>query len=510
MDPGANLHTDDIELYSTRFGDDLDDRELTLNVVFWQRGEREVETPNGTKTVPAAVNQSVRTYSVSLSPGYDVANISLPSHYDKSWELTMWLTSDGERISGAQWRANHQTVASAAPVSINSFGDLAFWLGENVMLIAIPGLLISAGGTRKLVEWAGDGPNKGVVWWAIVTGVIIAGVVSFAWFRTAQLFYRLPQVFGALIVFIGAVAMLETMGPPNRKAQFVRDELREIDSPIGENLMGLVKKDEKRIKTVKRDDGKIGLIKPGILPFLARVFAEPATLTESDLKTEVEFETGQTDKQYVAKPDADQPVEWRAAHWEFDPEFLREKTDETSEGITGLLERINFTLIAVTVIAGVIGHFAGQYLFNGAPILTAAGFIGGFVAASFRARPGQADFDAAPIHYKNARATIAAKGAKFSEGETIEELQLIAHEAQSSTAMDALEYVKARDETMSREITTEELGFDPAKIGLEADGADTNGHKDDNGDESAAAGSRSDLGFQGIIDPENDPEEDER
>ncbi|MFC6975682.1 PKD domain-containing protein [Halomicroarcula sp. GCM10025709] len=412
LEPGTTLHTDDIQLYSTRFGRSIEDRDVQLHVVFWEPTQQTVETENGTRTVTVAGNQSERVYDVSLGTGYSTANVTFPSHFDQKFQATMWLSDGGQPIDGARWRFGHQSSQSAAGTTVNSQGDLWVWAAQNILIIAIPGLLGGTVGARAIIERTARGPDKGAMWWGLIVGIGAFVLGTMAYFQTAQIITRLPQVFGAFIAAVGFIAMLESMGPRKRTDEFVRDELGDTVDTMGENVRNHLYRDKARIQTVRRDDGRLGLIKSGIRPFLARLFADPATIDDADLKTDIEVRDGPDDHVFLTDPDADDPLVWTPAHWTFEPELLRDDVvfDDEVGQVERILTKLNVRLLAVTAIGGVAGFVTGGWLFGSG---TAAALVGagvGFVAIAATANDGHAQFQPAPIHYRPARATLSKLG----------------------------------------------------------------------------------------------------
>jgi len=259
LSPGTTLHTDDIQLYSTRFGRGVDPSDFTLHVVFWQKQTRQKENGTRRDVETVAAKQTERTYSVTMGTGYDTANVTFPNHFDQTWRATMWMSKDGEPLEGVRWTLNHQTVASAENRNIDDAGEQWLWALQNIFIIAVPGLLMSSVSVRRIIQKTGYGPDKGPMWWGMVVIALAIGLGSVAFFRTAQTVAHIPQLFGAAIVVIGFIAMLETYGREKRTDEFVRDELEDAKSPLGEGIKNALYRDKARVNTVRRDDGRSSL-----------------------------------------------------------------------------------------------------------------------------------------------------------------------------------------------------------------------------------------------------------
>lgn len=455
LSPGSTIHTDDIQLYSTRFGPSLSTGEYELQVVFWQPATGE----NGTQYADA---QRKRSYRVTLSPGYDRTNVTLPSQYDTAWKTTMWLTKDGVPVDGARWVFTHQTVSSERSLSITSFGDLWEWLWENIFMFALPGILLTSLTARGAVRRAGKGPQASVVFYAtifIVAGAVIATV---GYFHAALLAYRVPQLFGILLAFMVGVLFLEMTGPTLRRVEFIRDELEHAESPLSDKLMDVVKGYKRVVYMVRREDNTFGLIKKGWRPFTARLFAEPARLTTEDLTTYREWDSGPHFRTFFTDPKADHDgsLKWVRAHWQFNPSLFRPPTAADSDSLTGLLGRFRALMVIVPLGLGAAAYYAGMYVWSIGWPVAAVGAALGFIAVAFQAQDGHVEFDAAAEHYMAARKTIAAYGASYEVASTLEDAIEEAQRARVRAAKRAKAIEEHKDTTISREVAEEELGID--------------------------------------------------
>ncbi|WP_254841133.1 PKD domain-containing protein [Natronomonas marina] len=462
LEQGTEINTDQLQVYSTRFGD-IEPQNFSLTVVTWQQATRQVETDDGTTTETYAADQSVSTYTVRMGTGYDATPLDLPSNYNESRQVTMWLSVDGERIEGARWRFSHHTSPISQTVPINNFGDLLWWLFKNVGLIAAPGLLGAAVAAKGTIRQTGLGPEKGAMWWAIVGTIAAFGIAAFGYFYTAVLLRRVPQLFGLALVAIAFVAMLEMMGREARTDEFVRDELGDANTAFGGDVRSHIEREKARVRTVKREDG-LGLIKRGIRPFLARLFADPAVVDTSDLKTDIKLTKGPDDATYIADPASDEPLTWKPARWEFDPRLLL-PASEGSGRVGGALERINLRLIGGTAAGAALAGLAFGFVFSAATVGAVLGALVGFAAVAFRAVDGEAEFKPAPVHYRPARASIAALQISYEEATNLQDAleKLWAERARTMEEARALQ--AAEDKSVTEEMAKAETGIDPGQLG---------------------------------------------
>jgi hypothetical protein len=140
LEPDARITSDELQLYSTRFGERIGSKGYTLRIVFYHEATK---TVNGTSTSYAA-DQAVVERSVTLGTGYSTTNVSLPSHYDSEWEATAWLVNPetDEPIPGARWRFRHATVPTSQSIALDSQGDLLWWGAKNFLGVFLIGAIV--------------------------------------------------------------------------------------------------------------------------------------------------------------------------------------------------------------------------------------------------------------------------------------------------------------------------------------------------------------------------------
>jgi PKD repeat protein len=463
LEPGATINRDELEVYGTRFGQGIGPGEYTIRVVFWQPDTRTVDTDDGgSRQEDYAADQEQYSYDITLAQGYDTAAIELPSHYNESVEATMWLEQDGDHVAGARWRFTHYSSQAGQSVPINSRGDLWWWLFSNVMVIAVPGLLAAAVVAKTVIRHTGLGPEKGPVWWAAVATAAAFAVAAFGYFYTAQLFARIPQLFGVAIVVVAFTAMLETMGPDARTDEFVRDELGDASDAYGSGVRSQLYRDKTRVRTVRRDDG-LGLIKPGIRPFLARLFADPAVIDRTQLKTEVAVRHGPDDHEYLADPESEEPLAWTPAQWTFLPDT---DGDQTGSGpAAAVVEQVNLTLVAAVAVGAAVGALFTGFVFTAPVVGALAGGVVGFAVAGFQAVDGEAAFRPAPLHLREARASIAALQLSYDYAKNLDDALKQAHRERARTAKEAKQLQQQKDQTISEVMAEEETGVALSGLG---------------------------------------------
>lgn len=459
LEPGTTLNTDDVTLYSTRFGDDIEPRDLTLHVVYYTPGVREVASGNGStvaRDVP--VNVTHQRVDVTLGTGYSSANVSLRSHFGEPVDMTMWLsTPGGQAIDGARWAGlQHRSDPAAQSTNIQDKGDLWEYVLFNAFGVGALALLGAFGLGNHVLKRIGRGPNLGLAAYAVV-GIIATVAIGTAGYLAANtVLANIPIVWGALLGLIGFVGYLEVGGPPGRRFLFEQDELTDATSPSGDDVQDSVKQFIDSVNGIRREDGTIGLPANGIRPAIARYFAEPATLEEIDLTTRVNVD-GDFDEKFIADPDAGDVLVHTPARLVFDPTLIEDRNPNLRDQQRGVFERINWTFIVGSLGAVVGGWFVGQQVFQ-MPVL---GLVPGVLVAlalAHEARDGTARFEPAPVHMRSAKATVLGLGREYDDAKTYEEAERERFRAEATTATDLRRREKERAKVTSQRIAEESVG----------------------------------------------------
>jgi hypothetical protein len=448
--PGSTVQTNELTLYSTRFGSSIEPKEYELVVVYWQSDRRQVSDGNTTTMEEVADNQTVERHSITLNKHYDKANVSLRSHYDQSVEVSMWLVDPetDEPVDGAKWRFTHESIPTTQQVDIDTRGDALWWLGTNVLLIAIPGMLGSAGGAKRVLNQTARGPMLGWFTWLLGLGLLTLFLLAGLFVTTATVFARLPQLIGVLLAAIVFVAVLESAGT-GRKVIFEKPILTDASSPAGEDVKDARYEEQAVRSVVRMEDGTHAIVRKGIRPFLARWWASPAKIDFEDLKTQIELR-GPFERKYIADPDSEDVLEHTPARLAWAPPIRDEDAD-------GFLESINWRFLVTAALSLGIGWKLGAVLVG----VPAVGLLAGAVPVllmCIEARDGEAEFVPAPIHQTAARATMAYEQSQYAEGRTLEDMEDIAWRERSRTALDARAVQSHLDRTVTEEMNERELG----------------------------------------------------
>ncbi|MHB9286780.1 hypothetical protein ACKVMT_07040 [Halobacteriales archaeon Cl-PHB] len=498
LEPGTTLHSDTITLRTVRLAPSEQlDRDLTVTIVAWEKGEREVVRNNQTVTRPAAINQTVRQQSVTLGRGYDEATIRLPSNYDETKTVTMWI----EEYPDARWKFQHRSVPSTQKVDIDTAGEAWNYTATNAVLPGALGILLGLIGARSTLKHTTSGPRWGLGIWAILSGILLFSVLSAAYFQVAVVLTYFPWLLGGVLAVLAYGGGLWMAGSPS-KVGFYRVELFDarlgpgdrgadvVDvpgdaEPVADGGVLAVNGDEEtaeeatssdkgpgsglsEIKEVRyvdleelpameRPDGKIGVPKRGLRPFLARLFADAATLDKSDLTTKIAVDEGRLDEIVMVDPESDEPVIHNPAHLERRWPVLH-SLDEDADIITKFGKLAGMLLLVVGV--PLAGWTVGGQL--GVPVLGA--FLGVLPAlvAGHEAKDGSVEYEPASQHFRRAQATLIDLQREQADGKTLEDFRQMAWSERARTAQEAQEIAEDHDRTLTEQLLSQHSGFNLA------------------------------------------------
>lgn len=513
LQPGTTVNTNQIQLYSTIFGEGTGSYELVI--VYWQPGQREI----GNQTVDVAASQQVQRVSVDIASGYQTRDINLRPHYGKEWQATAWLEQNGERVEGAQWRFRHASIRSSQAVDISTQSDAWGFAARTVILPGIAAIVLGLTASKLVLRKTGRGPGIGMAAWGFMG--LIGGIIAMTalWYEIAEVVAKLDILLGlsmGLVAFGGGLRMHEEP----EKIRFLRKELTEATSLRGNSKRQAAREhngdgdvatdggepdadgqdvveipedsyqdelyeDEETLATLRRGGERV-VVASGIRPFLGRLFGEPAVLNLSDLRTRVRVKSGNVAEKIFTSPDADEAVEHKPAtatrEW---PVWRRVKDAELTTA-----ERILFGALTVTVLAlPVIGWFVADSMAN-VPLVGAVAGLVILGIESHTVEDGFINVEPAPRHFISADASLTILQDEFGDAKTLEEFERIAWEERSNTAIDAREIETRRDKTVIRRIAESELGIDMGVIDEPTDkvgGPDASMADDDRGEESSEA-----------------------
>lgn len=446
----TQVEKNEVSIKTIRLGNP--DEELDIHVVTWNRGHRVTEREDGSTTrEPVARNVSERVVSVRLSEGYDNATIPLPSSFDSSQRVTMWVE---EYPNQARWTFSHRSVATSKPISIDSWGDFLNALFMRIGIIALPAMLLGGGLAKRHQQRAIVGPQWGLAKWGAVIAIPIALFASVFAFQGAVIATRIPQAIGALFAPVAYALVLEGADPELERFLFRRQDLENATSPRGDNTHDSRFVDHISKKGLHRAaDEELLIVSPGIIPYLARLWGRKATLDISEIET---HKRGKHSP-YTLEIELDPSEALDEALIHEPPQLERkELTERIDIGETELtVPTLAIALPAVILIAG--GWF-GLKTTLGIPMVGA--MIGGLATLPFiyTVNNGGAHSKPAPYHFTQAEASLAFETERYADAQTVEQYRDVAWSERMKTPLDALDAADAFDDNSARELSSRIIG----------------------------------------------------
>lgn len=503
MEPSTTLNGDELEVYSTIFGDAAG--EYTFTVVFWQQRE---ETLNDT-VVTYAANQQVQRITVDLDDGYATADVRLKSHFDESWQATAWLEQGGQPVEGAKWRFKHASLPASQQVQIDTQADAWWYAVRTAILPGIAGIILGLTGAQMTLRRTGDGPGYGLGLWAIVGGIALLGALGGLYYEVAAVIANFEVLMGLSLGVVAYGGGLR-MSPPHEIIRFARKELRDARSlrdsgrseasdgdPVtdggsasgGSDVVEIpadgykdeLYEDEQSLSTVRTPDGTRFVTKTGIGAFFARLFANAATLELGALQTRVRVRDGDAAEKVFLDPESDGLTHKAASLVRRMPVWHRlpdPDADETGDddGLDTVTKALYGALTLGALALPAIGWHVGATTIN-APMSGAA--LGTLLLAveGYGAKDGSLDFEPAPRHFVSADASLTVLQNEYADAKTLEDYEEIAWQERSRTALEARDVESRRDKSIVQRMNESALGMD---LGiLDDDGLDESEREED-------------------------------
>ncbi|SFR31164.1 hypothetical protein SAMN04487937_1005 [Halorubrum sodomense] len=495
LTPSTRVSTNTLTFETSAYVDAVGEYEVVL--VYWN--EATTTGPSGRQRTYAA-NQEIQRVNINVQKGRDASQIALHPHFDETKQVTMWLERDGELVEGARWRFEHQSnpLAQSPAFSVDSEGDLFRWAGVIILLPALISLFVSRQVADHVFNRIVIGAQKSLGFWVILSGVIFIGTAGFATFATAAVLSNAPFVVGLVVGLIGLILMLGLRDADAEKAGFFKRRLDDdAITPTGDEAASsrLV---PNRIKTVVSRGGTLYAPAKGILPMIARYWADPAAVPRSDLTTVDEGDAdSDLDRMYEVDPTSDEVLTHSPATLSFAPSLTvdvdESELTEPPEGdgigalpgaieasLSNLSKRLNWSFLAVAVGGGVMGYLGGMAIFGaqlvGVAIAAVPLLIAGTVAVD-----GHMAVEPAPYHYSDVRATVATERQEYVARRTFEDL----HKQIQDMDWQALDRAQSTVQTLRKEMAEkmdDMFGTDMADDVDASSGSDS-----DDGDGDSAA-----------------------
>ena len=303
VSPRTTVQRDTVYLGSYR-GWTAESLDLDVKIVTWERGTRVVNDSGVKRTETVPKNVSVHERSVTLpGGGYDRTEVQLPTFYDSTKRVTMWI--EGKRES-TQWTFRLKTSKATESVPVGTIGGVIKWSLFNVFLWT----LVVAGGLvvldARVMREVGRGPQWGALEYGFLgfAGLFLGGFVFYT--GIMDTIARRPQLLGVIGgLFIGGI-MLHVLSDPGERALFLqpRGETTEV-RPDGSGTWWWAN----RVHTVveREKDGKKVVPRAGWLPFLARAwpFVDATPVLEFDASDARKLEAPPSEFETPDEDDAD-------------------------------------------------------------------------------------------------------------------------------------------------------------------------------------------------------------
>lgn len=420
-----------------------EDRETTVHVVYWQKGQKTVERGNSTTTVPVARNVTEVEHEVDLERGRPTAKIPLKNHREPT-RVTMWV----EGSEWARWTFAHHSIATTQNIAISSQGDYLTRVILDFLLWIVVGGFAVGYASKRALDRAGIGPQYGYGPWVIGLSVVTA-LGSLLFYRSiSELVVNAQYVLAAYVVAIIGIVMLETYTTGDRQALFLRPTLEYAESPTGDDAHDIVDAEVREERIVRSPDGDVSVVTPGVRPFLARVFGRSARLQNVEqLRTRVPLVGSSWDELFIVDPEADDLLKYVKEGWELSPPPL-DREHGPAYGLVGVAllvagGAINWGLASPSLVVGAVG--VGLLLWLLEPV------------------DGIAGVEPAPMHLRTAMGTMINFSEDLDDAKRFDEVkdQLDRERVQKQRAIDR--EVANHDQTLVEEMLDPE-GAVPATV----------------------------------------------
>jgi hypothetical protein len=396
-----------------------------------------------------AENVTHVTHEVTFERGRPTVRIPLQQH-DSPVQTTMWI----EDKEFARWTFSHHSVATTQAVNIDSAGDYLTSVITDFLIWIVSGGFLAGVMVKRALDRAGIGPQYGYAPW--IAGItILTGLGAAVLYQSlADLVVNARPVLAGYVVAIFAVVLLETYTTNVSRALFIRPTLEHSESPTGEEAWDIIDMEIRSEKIVRGPDGSVSVVKPGLLPFLARVFGRKARLYNAEqLRTRLPVTGSKYDEMFVTDPEAEEILYYKPESWTLSfPPLDRGHAPTYGLVLTGLL-------------------VAGAALSQGAASGWAVGAVTVVGLAWWALEPtdGVAGVEPAPVHIRSAFGTMLRHAEDVDDAKRLDEVK---------RKLDAERIHKQRDvdrEVADHDVTLMQEMFDPdGKVPASVEGEEDN------------------------------------
>ena len=247
------------------------------------------------------------------------------------------------------------------------------------------------------------------------------------------------------------------------------------------------------LPAMRNPDGRVGIPKRGIKPWLARMWANQAALDKRDLMTEISVEdldldlpsTGY-DEMLMLDPESDGAKHIAADLERRAPILHRFDLEAEEADWSTKLAALGGAALLVAGVPGAGFAIGAQY---GVPMLGGALGILPALVESYGATDGDLEYDAAEQHFQDAWGTLADLQREQSDARTVKGALEERDRERLRTAQEVLERSEQTDETMASEVIREVVNVpldhddEVRENGHETPAPDAGAGEEGNGDE---------------------------
>jgi hypothetical protein len=410
LKPDTTVQRDTVYLGSFR-GWESDRTNVTVTVVYWTEGEVERTMSDGqTVTETAAVQQKVETVEVTLAGGdYVTTPIDLQSSDEEPQRVTMWVEGHQGEI---QWTFEHQSSRAAQSIPMDDQGSLIGW---GVVMLLLPMVATSSAMVwidRKILEKAGAGPQIGMFGYGLLAFGVFVISAYYMYDSTIEIVTTQPWVLGVGAGLALGLLTVELFGDRTRKSLFLKFNLQ--NSLIHEDGSGVIDVDVEEKRLVDLEDGETGVVRRGIIPFIARARgAIPLLEYDGDPKTRIETtSSSEWEELYLVDPTAREAIDYEKPSWSIDVVSWPDRDED--HPLPGWAPSIDVLPVSIALAMVILGWGIGKAWF-------ASGGFGAMIAVvaalMYLASPvdGRAVVDLAPAHYDSVIANMIQKSEEFEK-----------------------------------------------------------------------------------------------
>lgn len=408
--------------------------ELTVNVAYYNVDRQRVERDNETVWEETATNVSVAEHAVTLERGWSMAEIPLRQN-DENKQVTMWV--DGKNADSLRWRFEHKSIATTQAAGINSEGDYLLRAGTEFVFPTLIGAFLVGGLSRRAIKRAAIGPQWGYFRWIVVLSLLMGAVAVFLYRSASSLLVHAPWFVAVFVVAVFGIVLLETLQYGVRKVEFIKPQIEEATSPSGEDAYDSQTYRSKTEKVVRTESDGWAVVRPGLRPFLARIFGGAAHLEGAeDIQARWEAAEGKDDEKIFIHWIAPEVLEYEPEGWELDlpdPETRKDWINLAAE-------------VAIVIAVGALVT---------APLGSSVGLAAGLVTAGVtwvRPTDGYARVKPAPAHTRSAWVSMLFLSQEFADAETIQDARTEVVRQQARAEKDVEAALQGKDETLVEEM----------------------------------------------------------